>query len=136
MEKVNEDKISIEKDIDNIESKIGDYDSAAKTVASLRQGQSDKKSELKLISKNLKFFKGHDVCPTCTQNISGDFKDEQISGLTQSGKIIAEEIVQFNNDVVGASKIVSEISEQSMKLKECSSNLSALNRDYVRKDRI
>jgi len=132
MEKVNEDKISIEKDIDNIESKIGDYDSAAKTVASLRQGQSDKKSELKLISKNLKFFKGHDVCPTCTQNISGDFKDEQISGLTQSGKIIAEEIVQFNNDVVGASKIVSEISEQSMKLKECSSNLSALNRDYVR----
>jgi DNA repair exonuclease SbcCD ATPase subunit len=132
MKKVHGDKYIVEKDIEDTESKIGDYDAAAKTLSSLRQGQSDKKSQLKIISKDLKFFKGHDVCPTCTQDISGTFKKEQINSLTHSGKLVAEEIVQFNVDVTDATKIVSEISEQSMKLKELSSNLSALDRDYVR----
>ena len=132
MKKVREDKYIVEKDVEDTESKIGDYDAAAKTLSSLRQGQSDRKSQLKIISKDLKFFKGHDVCPTCTQDISGTFKDDQITTLTHSGKLVAEEIVQFNVDVADASQIVSEISEQSMKLKELSSNLSALDRDYVR----
>jgi DNA repair exonuclease SbcCD ATPase subunit len=132
IKKVYEDKYIVEKDIEDTESKIGDYDAAAKTLTSLRQGQSDKKSELKIISKELKFFKGHDVCPTCTQHIDSTFKESQMNSLTQSGKTVAEEIVQFNADVLEASQIVSDISEQSLKLKELTSNLSALDRDYVR----
>lgn len=129
---VNKDKEELEKEIVQVETSIGDYDSAAKTLTSLRQGQADKKSELKIISKDLKFFKGHDVCPTCTQHIDSDFKHTQMNTLTQSGKVVAEEIVQFNTDIQEATKIVTEISEQSMKLKELTSNLSALDRDYVR----
>ena len=132
MQKVKQDKEVVEKDIKETESKIGDYDAAAKTLATFRQGQADKKSELKLISKDLKFFKGHDVCPTCTQDISQDFKESQVNTLVRAGQTLSKEIESFNKDIEEATNIVTEISSQSMKLKELTSNLSALDRDYVR----
>ena len=132
MKKLYEDKDVVEKKIDSIETKLGDYDSAVKTLSTFRQGQADKKSELKLIAKDLKFFKGHDVCPTCTQEISGEFKKDRVDILTHSGQILAKEIESFNSDIKEASDIVTQISEQSMQLKELTSDLSTLDRDYVR----
>jgi len=132
MQKVKQDKEVVEKDIEDTQSKIGDYDAAAKTLSTFRQGQADKKSELKLITKDLKFFKGHDVCPTCTQNISQDFKESQVNTLVRAGQTLSKEIESFNKDIEEASNIVTEISNQSMKLKELTSDLSTLDRDYVR----
>ena len=132
MQDVTTQKSNVENAIKNIESSIGDYDSAMKTLSSLRQGQSDKKSELKLISKELKFYKEHDECPTCQQHIDKDFKFAMVGNRTGRGKVVAEEIVQFNADIDQASAIVSAISEQSMKLKELRSDLSTIDRDYVR----
>jgi len=132
MQDVTTQKSNVENAIKNVESSMGDYDSAMKTVSSLRQGQADKKSELKLISKELKFYKEHDECPTCQQHIDKDFKFAMIGNKTGRGKIVAEEIVQFNTDIDQASAIVSAISEQSMKLKELRSDLSTIDRDYVR----
>lgn len=132
MKKVYADKSNVEKEIGNIETKLGDYDAAVKTLSMFRQGQTNKKSELKLIAKDLKFFKGHDVCPTCTQEISGDFKKDRVDILTHSGKILAKEIESFNSDIKEATDIITHISDQSMQLKEMTSNFSALDRDYVR----
>ena len=132
MEDVKTQKSNVENAIKNVENTIGDYDAAAKTLSTLRQGQADKKSELKLISKELKFFKDHDECPTCSQQIEKEFKTAVIGANTSKGKVIAEEIVQFNIDIEQASSIVSAISEQSMKLKELRSDLTTIDRDYVR----
>lgn len=132
MQDVTTQKSNVENAIKNVESSMGDYDSAMKTVSSLRQGQADKKSELKLISKELKFYKEHDECPTCQQHIDKDFKFAMIGNKTGRGKIVAEVIMQFNTDIDQASAIVSAISEQSMKLKELRSDLSTIDRDYVR----
>ena len=132
MKDVTTQKSNVESAIKNVELSMGDYDSAMKTLSSLRQGQADKKSELKLIAKELKFFKDHDECPTCSQQIEPAFKNAMIGANTGKGKTLAEEIVQFNSDIEQASLIVSAISEQSMKLKELTSDLSAIDRDYVR----
>lgn len=132
MEDVKKQKSNVENAIKNVENTIGDYDAAAKTLSTLRQGQADKKSELKLISKELKFFKDHDECPTCSQQIEKEFKTAVIGANTSKGKVVAEEIVQFNTDIEQASAIVSAISEQSMKLKELRSDLTTIDRDYVR----
>tara|TARA_S200002703_G_scaffold3562_1_gene5098 strand:- start:8263 stop:9984 length:1722 start_codon:yes stop_codon:yes gene_type:complete len=132
MEDVKKQKSNVENAIKNVESSMGDYESAAKTLSTLRQGQADKKSELKLISKELKFFKDHDECPTCSQQIEKEFKTAVIGANTSKGKVVAEEIVQFNTDIEQASAIVSAISEQSMKLKELRSDLTTIDRDYVR----
>lgn len=101
-------------------------------MTALRQGQADKKSQLKLIAKDLKFFREHDECPTCSQQIETTFKDAMIGSNTQRGKTIAKEIEAFNTDIEQASEIVSMIADQSMKLKELTSDLSTIDRDYVR----
>ncbi len=132
LQNTQESKSNLQKNIDEVSRQIGDYESAAKTLSTLRQGQSDKKSELKLISRELKFYKENDECPTCQQDIEKNFKFAMVGAKTSRGKVIAEEIVQFNTDIVEATKIVSEISEQSMKLKELTSTLSGVERDYVR----
>ena len=132
MQNVTTQKSNVENAIKNVESSMGDYDSAMKTLSLLRQGQADKKSELKLIAKELKFFKDHDECPTCSQQIEPAFKNAMIGANTGKGKTLAEEIVQFNSDIEEASSIASAISEQSMKLKELRSDLSTIDRDYVR----
>jgi len=132
MQDVYKQKSNLANEITNIVSSIGDYESAAKTLSTLRQGQSDKKSELKLIAKELKFYQEHDECPTCQQFIDKDFKFAMVGNKTGKGKTLAEEIVQFNSDIKEATSIVSAISEQSMKLKELNSDLSAIERDYVR----
>ena len=132
MQKVSEDKKNLEVEISNLQNKIGDHAAAVKTLATLRQGQSDKKSQLKLIAKDLKFFREHDTCPTCSQSIETTFKNTMIGNNTEKGKTIAKEIEAFNADIKQASDIVTEISDQSMQLKELTSNLSGLDRDYVR----
>ena len=132
MQDVSTQKSNVENAIKNVESSMGDYESAAKTLSTLRQGQADKKSELKLIAKELKFFKDHDECPTCSQQIEKEFKTAVIGANTSKGKVVAEEIVQFNTDIEQASAIVSAISEQSMKLKELTTDLTTIDRDYVR----
>jgi DNA repair exonuclease SbcCD ATPase subunit len=132
MQDTSTQKCNVENAIKNVESSMGDYESAAKTLSTLRQGQADKKSELKLIAKELKFFKDHDECPTCSQQIEKEFKTAVIGANTSKGKVVAEEIVQFNTDIEQASAIVFAISEQSMKLKELTTNLTSIDRDYVR----
>ena len=132
MQDVSTQKSNVENAIKNIESSIGDYDSAVKTLSSFRQGQADKKSELKMIAKDLKFFQSNHTCPTCTQEISKDFKCDQINTLTKWGKNLAKEIESFNKDITEAGEIVSAIADQSMKLKELTSDLSTIDRDYVR----
>ena len=132
MQDISTQKSNVENAIKNIESSIGDYSAATKTLTALRQGQADKKSQLKLIAKDLKFFREHDECPTCSQQIETAFKDAMMGSNTQRGKTIAKEIEAFNTDIEQASEIVSMIADQSMKLKELTSDLSTIDRDYVR----
>jgi DNA repair exonuclease SbcCD ATPase subunit len=101
-------------------------------IQRLRQSQSDKKSELKLIAKDLKFFKGHDVCPTCTQDISSAFKKNQVTDLIKSGKTLSVEIEEFTKDITEAVDIVSKMEETSAMLYEVRSDATAVEREIVR----
>ena len=65
MKKVHGDKYIVEKDIEDTESKIGDYDAAAKTLSSLRQGQSDKENGVHVLVRSVSpekhMFTGHRI---------------------------------------------------------------------------
>ena len=74
IEEVKSNHIKLQDEITILEEQMEDVELQKKFVRKLRQGQADKKSELKLIANNLKFFKSHDQCPTCTQSISTTFK--------------------------------------------------------------
>jgi len=132
IEEVKSNHIKLQDEITILEEQMEDVELQKKFVRKLRQGQADKKSELKLIANNLKFFKSHDVCPTCTQNISSTFKTDQVDSLTDSGKTLASEIEAFTKDISEAVEVVTKIEETSAKLYEVRSDATAQEREVVR----
>ncbi len=132
IEEVKINNIKLKDEIVILEEQMGDVEPQKKFIRKLRQGQADKKSELKLIAKNLKFFKNHDVCPTCTQDISASFKTNQVGSLTGSGQTIATEIEAFTKDITEAVDVVTKMEETSSKLYEVRSDATAQEREIVR----
>ena len=115
-----------------LEEQLGDIEPQKKFVRKLRQSQADKKSELKLIAKDLKFFKEHDTCPTCSQDIGGLFKQEKVTKMTKAGKLLATEIDEFTKDIGEAVEVVTKMEETSSKLYEVRSDTTAFEREIVR----
>ena len=132
IEEVKSNHIKLKDEILVLEEEVGDVELQRKFVRKLRQGQADKKSELKLIANNLKFFKSHDQCPTCTQSISTTFKNNQVDTLTGSGTTIATEIEAFTQDITEAVSVITKIEETSAKLYEVRSDATAQERELVR----
>ena len=132
IEEVKSNHIKLKDEILVLEEEVGDVEVQRKFVRKLRQGQADKKSELKLIANNLKFFKSHDQCPTCTQSISTTFKTNQVDTLTGSGTAIATEIEAFTQDITEAVSVINKIEETSAKLYEVRSDATAQEREIVR----
>ena len=132
IEEVKSNHIKLKDEILVLEEEVGDVEVQRKFVRKLRQGQADKKSELKLIANNLKFFKSHDQCPTCTQSISTTFKTNQVDTLTGSGTTLATEIEAFTQDITEAVSVITKIEETSAKLYEVRSDATAQERELVR----
>ena len=110
----------------------GDVKTQKTFVQKLRQGQADKKSQLKLVAKDLKFYKDHDDCPTCGQSIESAFKHAVVGAKTGAGKKLATEIEEFTKDIDEAVSIINQMEEVSAKLYETRSDASALEREIVR----
>ena len=68
-----------------LDQQLIDTDQHRNLLSDLKSKTSDLKSEIKRIGKDMKFLKSHDTCPTCTQDISSDFKKEKIDTLTKDG---------------------------------------------------
>ena len=110
----------------------GDTATQKKFVQKLRQAQTDKKSELKLIAKDLKFFKEHDDCPLCKQDIDKDFKFAMVGAMTNNGIDLSKEIEGFTTDISEAVEVVTKMEEISAKLYETRSDATSLEREIVR----
>ena len=92
IESVKAEKEKYELQLIKEESNLVGVDNHKELLTSLRQTQSDTKSELKSAAKELKFFKTHDECPTCSQEIEKAFKNAVIGGLEGKGKKLTKEI--------------------------------------------
>ena len=115
-----------------LEEQMGDIEPQKKFVRKLRQSQADKKSELKLIAKDLKFFKEHDTCPTCSQDIDSLFKQKKVALMSSDGKTLATQIEGFTKDIAEAVEVVTKMEETSAKLYEVRSDTTAYEREIVR----
>ena len=119
-------------EVEKLEATIFKPEEQRKFVQKMRQEQADKKSELKIITKDLQFFKEHNVCPTCEQDIDADFKKDKVSTMTKVGKVLTKEISQFADDIEEAMKVITEMDDNCAKLYELRSDYTALDREIVR----
>ena len=119
-------------EVEKLEATVVKPEEQRKFVQKMRQEQADKKSELKIITKDLKFFKEHNVCPTCEQDIDADFKKDKVGTMTKVGKVLTKEISQFADDIEEAMKVITEMDDNCAKLYELRSDYNTLDREIVR----
>ena len=125
-------RLEKKEEVEKLEATIVKPEEQRKFVQKMRQEQADKKSELKIITKDLQFFKEHNVCPTCEQDIDADFKKDKVGTMTKAGKVLTKEISQFADDIEEAMKVITEMDDNCAKLYELRSDYTALDREIVR----
>tara|TARA_B100000427_G_scaffold237812_1_gene200754 strand:+ start:8602 stop:10326 length:1725 start_codon:yes stop_codon:yes gene_type:complete len=138
--------ISNKAEIDTIESQRDTEEIALKTLekdisgtgesksllSNLKQKQSDINSELKRVSKQMKFFKTHDNCPTCNQNITPKFKEKKISTYTTQGQELSKAFKDEQNAIDEVIETIEKADELSMKCHEMRSDISQMDRSINR----
>jgi len=119
-------------EVEKLEATVVKPEEQRKFVQKMRQEQADKKSELKIITKDLQFFKEHNVCPTCEQDIDANFKKDKVGTMTKVGKVLTKEISKFADDIEEAMKVITEMDDNCAKLYELRSDYNTLDREIVR----
>ena len=76
--------------------------------------------KLKTCKKEHEFFEKNHVCPTCTQDLSDEFREEKL----QTGKSKVDEMTMGYNDLV---KAIGEEEERHEKFSELSNQVMSLN---------
>lgn len=99
-----------------------DFDSLNTRIEKLNKIEYDIKSKIKRATDHISFFQGHDECPTCMQDIDGEFKIKFIQGK-------AERKDELENSLVGVQQLVWETSKKLEKIAEVQKEISKLNND-------
>ena len=80
----------------------------------------------------MKFFKTHDECPTCSQQIEKAFQNAMIGGLETKGKNLTKEFKGLTNQIADAVGIIEKMEDISRKAVETRSRISASEREIIR----
>jgi DNA repair exonuclease SbcCD ATPase subunit len=124
----------IQKHIDVLQKKIEDKISVEKKSKKLLQLESKIETNIKKNEKDIAFYEEHDNCPTCKQDIDGEFKSEQVTerktkvntqreGLTE----ISTEITKANKRIEEINGIIKHISAHNNEIVKHTSTISAVH---------
>ena len=120
--------------LSELDKQLIDTESHQYILSDLKSKTADLKSEMKRVSKEMKFLKSHDTCPTCTQTISTQFKEGKIESLTTSGVDYAKKLKKEQKAIEDVVSILDEANMLSMKAHELRTEISQFDRDLVRLD--
>lgn len=101
-------------------------------VSTLKQEKAVKKSDLKRLAGDIKFFTGHSDCPTCGQGIEESFKQNKIDSLNKQGKTTTKKIKSFDDQIKGLVDQIQIMEEKSFQLHEVRSEITIMEREVVR----
>tara|TARA_A100001391_G_scaffold118563_2_gene80419 strand:- start:715 stop:1869 length:1155 start_codon:yes stop_codon:yes gene_type:complete len=126
------DKEEIEKQLETSKDVLKDFDSHKKSLQELRSTESDIKSELRRVTKETKFFKNNDTCPTCTQVINPDFKKDKVDILTKDGVSLTKKTNEFKEQISTLVETIQELETISEEVYQLRSQVSSYDRDIIR----
>ena len=121
-----------QKQLGMVEFDLTTYNDLKASVSTFKQNQAVKKSDLKRLAGDLKFFQDHSDCPTCGQSIEESFKQDQIGTLTKAGKVYSKEIKDFQDNIDALTAQLVEMDEKSSQAHELRSEINILEREIVR----
>ena len=132
IESVKAEKEKYELQLIKEESNLVGVDNHKELLISLRQTQSDTNSELKSAAKELKFFKTHDECPTCSQEIEKAFKNAVIGGLEGKGKKLTKEMKSLTEQINDTVTVIEQMDAISKQCFETRNKITRSDREIVR----
>jgi DNA repair exonuclease SbcCD ATPase subunit len=89
----------IKKEHTELLDKILDESKVSKKITILTQMKKELEYKLADLKENVQFFHDNDTCPTCTQNIDHDFKEETLSKRNVKISDIQDGIEKITNDI-------------------------------------
>ena len=98
----------------------------------IKEHEHDLKAQIKQLVKETKFFQGNDVCPTCSQDIIQDLREEKIQTATATAKTINGSL---QNAVSDATQVESDIEialQVQEKLRTAQQNIVSNNKALSR----
>ena len=141
-EKINSNLLLINNTKDKLTAKNADlegicfdeeeYTRIKNNVSTLKQNKAVKKSDLKRLIGDVKFFESHSDCPTCGQSIQDDFKEKQIESLSDQGSIITKKVWGIEKEIDSLLNQIKTMEEKSSQLHEMRSEINILEREVVR----
>ena len=134
IESIEQDQSQRKDELSVLDKQLIDTESHQYILSDLKSKTADLKSEMKRVSKEMKFLKSHDTCPTCTQTISTEFKEGKIESLTTSGVDYAKKLKKEQKAIEDVVSILDEANMLSMKAHELRTEISTFDRDLVRLD--
>ena len=126
------DKEADEQELSHSEKQLKGFDAHKKSLQELRSTESDLKSELRRVTKETKFFKNNDSCPTCTQVINPNFKKDRIDVLTKDGVSLTKKTNEFKEEITTLVKTIEELESISEEVYQLRSRISSYDRDIIR----
>ena len=141
-EKINSNLLLINNTKDKLTAKNADlegicfdeeeYTRIKNNVSTLKQNKAVKKSDLKRLIGDVKFFESHSDCPTCGQSIQDDFKEKQIESLSDQGSVITKKVWGIEKEIDSLLNQIETMEEKSSQLHEVRSEINILEREIVR----
>ena len=121
-----------QKQLGMVEFDLTTYNEIKGSVSTFKQNQAVKKSVLKRLIGDIKFFENHSDCPTCGQSIQDNFKEKQIESLSDQGSVITKEVWDIEKQIDSLTAQLVELDEKSSQAHELRSEINILEREIVR----
>ncbi len=106
--------------IESLNKDMRDYQASSQKLGKLNTYLIKLTHKLNTCKKEHQFFENNHVCPTCTQDLSEEFRDEKL----ESGKTKVDEMLVGYNDILSA---IGEEEVRFNKFTEMSSEVNELN---------
>jgi len=97
--------------LDSLNEKLEKYKDLDSKINKLNEFSITFSGKIKELSKEQKFFKSNEICPTCNQDISNDLKETKISETSTKIQKFKDALDKLNEDQLEVNKTVSERTE-------------------------
>ena len=130
----------VDKNIENLLEQKENENNSSKRLIEIKTKLKSKETSH---TKDIKFFKDNDKCPTCTQDIDSDWKQEKISDsesqlndLETARKRIDELAIEIENKIKNIDRDIADIESLSTKAKKVSNEIDTKNESINHKNEL
>ncbi len=120
------EKNTVEKNnhLKELEEQLIDTEEQNSLLTDLKEKQFGMNSELKSVTKEMKFLKTHDDCPTCHQSINEEFKKEKIKILKKDGNTITKALKKQQEAVDDLVSIIEKANKILLEVRDLRSDIT------------